>query len=50
MTTERTFQGAIRITSSTDDGYLFTRQYMGYSMRDAKRLFRAELRTANGKS
>jgi hypothetical protein len=49
MTIDRTFQGAIRISDLTEDGHLFTRQYMGYTLREARQLFRAELRAENGK-
>lgn len=39
ITIEYTFQGAIRI-SAIVDGYLVTRQYMGYTKREAISLFR----------
>lgn len=45
----RTFQGAWELTSSTNDGYLFVRQYMLYTKREATALFRAELREVNGR-
>jgi len=44
MTVERTFQGAWRIYESGRDGYLVSRQYFGYSKREAVALFRAEVR------
>jgi hypothetical protein len=43
MTIERTFQGAWRI-SKVIDGYLVTRQYMGYSKREARVQFNADTR------
>ena len=33
------------ILSSIVHGYLVTRKYMGYSIREAKELYRAELRS-----
>lgn len=48
MTVERAFpSGGWRITSSTDDGYLFTRLYLGYAKREAIAAFRAELKEVN---
>lgn len=41
----RTFQGAWEL-STTRNGYLFTRQFMGYTKREATTLFRAVLRDA----
>lgn len=38
--------GALRITSSTPDGHLFTRLYFGHTKREALKLFREELRNA----
>jgi hypothetical protein len=38
---ERTFQGAWRI-SAMIDGYLVTRQYMGYTKKEAVSLFQQE--------
>ena len=47
MTIEKTFQGAWRITGwATDDygyEYLVTRQYMGYTKKQAIALFKAEI-------
>lgn len=40
---ERTHLGAWRI-SDTVDGHLVTRQFFGYTKREAMRLFRAETR------
>ena len=41
MLVEKTFQGAWSI-SAIINGYLVTRQYMGYTKREAMRLFKAE--------
>jgi hypothetical protein len=40
MTIERTFQGAYKI-SAIVNGYLVTRQYMGYTKREAIQRFKA---------
>ena len=40
MTIERTFQGAYKI-SAMIDGYLVTKQYMGYTKREAIEAFKA---------
>jgi hypothetical protein len=40
MTIERTFQGAYKISANVN-GYLVTRQYMGYTKREAIELFKA---------
>lgn len=45
MTTERTFQGAVRCIGSDDRGNLVQRVYFGYSKREAERMFRKELRS-----
>ena len=42
MTIEKTFQGAYRI-SALVNGYLVTRQYMGYTKREAVQAFKQEL-------
>lgn len=39
MNIEKTFQGAI-VISQRKDGELITRQYIGYSLKEAKSLFR----------
>lgn len=39
MTIEKTFQGAWKI-SAIINGYLVTRQYMGYTKKEAIRLFK----------
>lgn len=44
LSIETTFQGAYRI-SAIIDGYLTTRQFFGYSKREAVRLFLAEFNT-----
>ena len=41
MTIERTFQGAWRI-SAIIDGYLVTRQFMGYTKREAINAFKGK--------
>ena len=43
MTATKTFQGAWRI-SAVHNGYLVSRQYFGYTKREAIAQFRAELR------
>lgn len=44
VTVERVFpSGALRLSALEDCGYI-SRQYVGYTRRDAERLFRAELR------
>lgn len=40
MTIERTCQGAYKI-SAMIDGYLVTKQYMGYTKREALQAFKA---------
>ena len=40
MTIERTFQGAYKI-SAIVNGYLVTKQYMGYTKREAVEAFKA---------
>jgi hypothetical protein len=35
----RTFQGAWEISKMTDAGYLFTRQYMDYTLDEAVEMF-----------
>lgn len=44
MTVERTYAGAWRITDLDADGHLVSRLYLGYTKREAKRLFRTEMR------
>lgn len=39
MTIERTFQGAI-VISKLKDNELITKQYIGYTLKEAKQLFR----------
>jgi hypothetical protein len=41
MTIERTFQGAYKI-SDIINGYLVTRQYMGYTKREAIQAFKQD--------
>jgi hypothetical protein len=41
MTIERTFQGAYRITG-TVNGYLVSKQYFGYTKREALAAFKAQ--------
>lgn len=41
LTIERTFQGAWKISGMVD-GYLVTRQYMGYTKREAVAAFQQE--------
>ena len=43
MITEKTFQGAWRFSELVGD-WLFTMQYMGYTKKEAMRLFKAELK------
>lgn len=43
----RTFQGAWELYASGNDGYLVTRQYMGYTKREATQMFRAEMLELN---
>lgn len=43
MTIERTFQGAWRI-SAMIDGYLVTRQFLGYTKKEAIAAFRGAIR------
>lgn len=43
MTIERTFQGAIKI-SAIVNGFLVTRQYFGYTKREAIKLFKNEIK------
>lgn len=45
MTIERTFQGAWRV-SAMIDGYLVSRQYFGYTKREAVAAFREDTRRA----
>lgn len=45
ITYERTFQGAHRFTTVVN-GYLFTRQYVFFTKREALAFFRAEVRAA----
>lgn len=47
VTVERTAQGFYRM-STVVGGYLFTRQYGGYSKRDALRDFKAQVLKADG--
>lgn len=49
MTIRRTFQGAWEIAMDNKDGVSVTRQYFGYTKREAMRLFRADLKTLNAK-
>ncbi len=49
MTIRRTFQGAIEISSDDKKGYLVSKQYFGYSLAEAKQMFRAELKEINSK-
>lgn len=44
MQERRTFQGAWEFTDRDPAGNYVTRQFMGYSKREAKKLFRQELR------
>jgi len=47
MTIYKTFQGAYRIERLIDDnngGYIFKMQYFGYTLSEAKKKFRADLR------
>jgi len=47
MTIYKTFQGAYRIERLIDDnngGYIFKMQYFGYTLAEAKKKFRADLR------
>jgi hypothetical protein len=43
MTIERTFQGAWRI-SAMIDGYLVTRQFLGYTKKEAIAAFKGAIR------
>lgn len=43
MTIERTFQGAWRI-SAMIDGYLVTRQFLGYTKKEAIAAFKVAIR------
>lgn len=43
MTIERTFQGAYKI-SAIVNGYLVSRQYMGYTKREAIQAFKQEIK------
>ncbi len=43
----KTFQGAWELYASDNDGYLVTRQYFGYTKREATEMFRAEMREIN---
>ena len=43
----KTFQGAWELYASDKDGYLVTRQYFGYTKREAVRMFRAEMKAIN---
>ena len=45
MTIERTFQGAYRI-SAIVNGYLVTKQYMGYTKQEAIQAFKQECKNA----
>lgn len=45
ITYRRTFQGAWEL-STVYNGYLFTRQFMGYTKREATSMFREVLRSA----
>jgi hypothetical protein len=49
MTIRRTFQGAIEVSSDDKKGYLVSKQYFGYSLAEAKQMFRAELKEINSK-
>jgi len=42
MLTERSNASGMIIISEIVDGYLVTRRFMGYTMREARRAFRAE--------
>lgn len=43
ISARRTFQGAWALSTITDDGYYFERQFMGYTKREAMAMFRSEL-------
>ena len=43
----KTFQGAWELYASDKDGYLVTRQYFGYTKREAVQMFRAEMKAIN---
>jgi hypothetical protein len=49
MTIRRTFQGAIEIYADDKKGYLVSKQYFGYTLKEAKEMFRAELKEINSK-
>jgi len=49
MTIRRTFQGAWEISMDDTRGYNVTRQYFGYTKREAMRLFREDLKILNSK-
>jgi hypothetical protein len=47
MTIRRTFQGAIEITADDSWGISVTRQYFFYTLKEAKQMFRAEMKKRN---
>lgn len=47
MSIRRTFQGAIEISADDSWGIAVTRQYFFYSLKEAKQLFRAEMKKRN---
>lgn len=49
MLIRKTFQGAWEISMDDIHGYSVTRQYFGYTKREAMRLFRADLKILNAK-
>lgn len=42
-----TFQGAWELYASDKKGYLVSRQYFGYTKREATQMFRAEMKKIN---
>jgi hypothetical protein len=42
-----TFQGAWELYASDKNGYLVSRQYFGYTKREATQKFRAEMKAIN---
>lgn len=47
MSVRRTFQGAIEISADDNWGLLVTRQYFFYTLKEAKQMFRAEMKKRN---
>lgn len=43
----RTFQGAWELYASDKNGYLVSRQYFGYTKKEATRLFRETMKEIN---